>query len=90
MLFLALLDLRHLEDWKMSVDVNSAEAATWAAEMKLKSDIEWLKGELRRAEGAAEESAKRSINSYGSGYDAGYVEGLKNSIEHFEKRLSAD
>lgn len=38
---------------------------------------EWLNGELNDAEREAKESHSASMNSYGAGYDAGYLAALK-------------
>ncbi len=38
---------------------------------------EWLDEEIERAECRAAESSRCAVNSYGAGYDTGYLDALK-------------
>lgn len=42
---------------------------------------DWLVGEVNDAERDARETHKLAMNSYGAGYDAGYVAALKIVLE---------
>lgn len=53
-------------------------------------DRAWLAEEIERAEEEARESSKAAMNSYGAGYDSGYLAALKAVREHSAPAGSQD